>query len=298
MNQKPMAGTFRLDGMLQGPLTFDAATEADFQAWVAGAKSVGLQFHLRLEGGTYSLVADPAVQRISRLKGEDLEVVLRDRLQEFIDLLPSEMSARGYSTIRSEEFRPGTAVQTLYQIGPEGLVSSEQRFAEVDTGEAPPEITAASIRRGILPALVAMLVVLFISTFFVDYRKAFQSARDQIVPLKKDELVVRQEPETDLIEFELLELDRKRNALIFLLTRGSGWESAMGAKPGDAMDWPEFNTLLAIRTGRFRVEFYNKEDKLLVSREIDVRALQKKKMIKVAVVSHPDDRIAKVVLRP
>lgn len=298
MNELPTNGTFRLDGMLQGSFPGDADTASDVQAWVGFAKAVGLFFHLRVEGGNYSLVADAAVRKISSLKGEDVESVIVDKLQALLDLLPPEMRSRSFSTIRSEEFREGTAVQTIYTVGRDGQISSEQRVVDIETAAAEPEITPASLRRAFLPTLVVITLTLFVSTFFIDYRRLITDARDRIMPLKEEELSLTQELAENYITFELNKLDHKKNILFFSLERGAKWEAAMESKPADSMemDWKEFNTLMAIQKGRCRITFLDKKGKPLASREIDVRGLQEKKKIEVRVAYNSDERISKAVL--
>lgn len=300
MSDLPTAGTFRLDGMLQGPLPPDADGIAGLEAWVAAIKSNGLHLHLRVEGGSYSLVADPAVRKTSTLKGDDLEPLLTDRLQTLLDRLPPDVRSRAFSTLRSEEFRPDTAVQTLYAVGPDGRIHAEQRTVDVETARAAPEITASSLRRVLLPGLVALLLVLFISSFFIDYRQLLGEARDQIAPLKKEELTIRQEIAAEILRFELVEVDRKKNALVFRITRGPGWAAAMEAAPADAvaMDWPDYITVLAIRHGRCRIALFNKDGEQLVSREVAVADLREKESIEIALVTTPRDRIATAVLQP
>ncbi|MDP4779825.1 MAG: hypothetical protein NWS16_06280, partial [Akkermansiaceae bacterium] len=134
----------------------------------------------------------------------------------------------------------------------------------------------------------------------INYRKLFVDARDRIAPLKKEELVLEQSSLGNLIEIKLSEIDRKHSALIFLIDRGDGWQRVESTKPGDAPDltWQEFSAILAIHQGRVRVDFLNKENKILASREVDLRALHKDDSIKVPVVIDPKDRIAKVIFRP
>ncbi len=298
MNDLPAAGTFRLDGMLQGSFPSDEDKVGDFQACVDSAKASGFILHLRVEGGSYSLMADAAVRKISSLKGGDMESIIVDKLQALLDILPAELRARSFSTIRSEEFRQGTAVQTIYTVGRDGRISSEQRVVDVDTADAEPEMTPASLRRGILPAFVLILLTLFASSFFIDYHRLFTDARDRIAPLKKEELSVNQELAEDFINFELTEVVRKKSALIFTLKRGAKWEAAMAVKPAVAMEleWREFNTLMAIRQGRCRITLLDKEAKPILSREIDVRGLQEKESIEVALVADSDVRISAAVL--
>ncbi|MES2981249.1 MAG: hypothetical protein V4727_02960 [Verrucomicrobiota bacterium] len=298
MNGLPTAGTFRLDGMLQGSFPPDADTVAELQSWVDSAKANGVIFHLRVEGANYSLMADAAVRKISLLRGGDIEGVLVEKLQELLDILPPDMRARSFSTIRSEEFRQGTAVQTIYTVGRDGQIKSEQRVVDADTADAAPEITPASLSRGLLPAFVLILLTLFASTFFIDYRRLFTDARDRIAPLKKEELSVDQELAEDFITFELTEVVRKKSAMIFTLKRGARWEAAMQAKPAAAMEleWQEFNTLMAIRQGRCRITLLDKLGRPLLSREIDVRGLQEKESIEVALLADSNVRISSAVL--
>ncbi len=298
MNELPTAGTFRLDGMLQGSIPSDADTLAELQAWADSAKSGEVIFHLRVEGGSYSLVADASVRKISRLKGKDLETVIVDKLQELLDILPPELRARSFSTIRSEEFRPGSAVQTIYTVGRDGLVKSEQRVVDADTAEAMPEITPASIRRGLLPAFVVILLMLFVSTFFVDYRKIFTDGWERLAPLKKEEILVKQDLTEDFVTLNLNEVIRKKDALIFTLKRGEKWDAAMQATPAAAtqLDWQEFNTLMAIRQGRCRITLLDKNGKQFLTREIDLNELQDQESIKVVVVSKSSVRISSAVL--
>lgn len=300
MSELPTAGTYRLDGMLQGPIPPDDDLRNAFQSWVETAKSAGLVFHLSLEGGSYSLVADSKLQKTSRIKDKDLEDFISGGLNSLLKLLPPPVRTKSFSTIRSEEFRPGCVAQTLYSVGSDGSLSPEQRIQDIDTEDAIPEVTPASLRRALLPSIIALLLILFISTFFINYRKLFVDARDRIAPLKKEELVLEQSSLGNLIEIKLSEIDRKHSALIFLIDRGDGWQRVESTKPGDAPDltWQEFSAILAIHQGRVRVDFLNKENKILASREVDLRALHKDDSIKVPVVIDPKDRIAKVIFRP
>ena len=80
----PVAGTFRLDGMLQGSLPPNRPVAGDMNAWAASAKASGLHFHLSIDGSNFSIVADPAVQKVSRLAKPDLETLLVDALDALL----------------------------------------------------------------------------------------------------------------------------------------------------------------------------------------------------------------------
>lgn len=299
MSRKPVAGTYRLDGMLQGPLPPGSPVVEDMQAWVVSAKENGLHFHPSVDGGKFSILADPAVQKTSRIRKGDLEDLMIDALDAFLALLPDGARTSVYSTVRSEEFRPGTAVQTLYAIGADGKIASEQRLVEVDTEDAAPELTPASIRRAILPGLVVLLLGLLISSFFIDYRKLLSDARNRVVPLSREEVSVDRSPLGKVLEVELAGVDNKRKLLMLKLKRGPAWDEAMAASPGDnAADWPTFLARTAVHRGRLQVELFDKDGKLLNSGEIRVDGLKKTETIEVAVVARLDGRLARVVVRP
>lgn len=299
MSGRPVAGTFRLDGMLQGPLPPEDDTRANMQAWTGSAIKEGLHFHLSADGGNYTLVADPSTQKTSRLKSKGLDELLADGLNSLLGLLPPEAAAGSFSTIRSEEFRPGTAVQTLFPIGPDGRVHPEERTLDADTEEPPPEITRASLRKAIVPTLITVLLFAVISSFFIDYRKMFSDAKDRVVPLSKEEVVLKQPLLGDYLKVELIGIDNKKNALLLRIHRGSAWQRAIDSSPQkSAPNWPDFVTQLAIHQRRIRVELFNKENKPLLSQELDISTLHEKESLDVAVIAHLNERISKIVIRP
>lgn len=123
MNSPPVAGTFRLDGMLQGPTPGEERVADQMRDGVDRTAADGLTFHLAFEGGNYSMVADPTVQRWSR---DDLSPgeSLRKALDQFLELLAPDERSRAFSTIRCEEFLPGRALQSVFQISRDGKIEN------------------------------------------------------------------------------------------------------------------------------------------------------------------------------
>jgi len=299
MNDAPIAGTFRLDGMIQGPLPPDLSVTGDIEAWILSARASGLVFHLRVDGPGFSIVTDPGIQATSRLAKPDLEALLSDALDGLLLLLPASCRGGVFSTVRSEEFRPGLALQTLFTVHPDGAVASEQRVVQIKTQEPHPEITAASLRRAALPALVVLLLILLASVFFIDYRKLFSEARDRVVPLAKEEVTVNQAALGKVVEVELAGIDHPHGALLFQLKRGSDWDRAHAAPPQDnPATWPDFLIRLAIHQSRLRIELYDKDDNNLGGGEISLDAIQKKPSAQVTVVANLSERLARIVIRP
>lgn len=299
VNGAPLAGTYRLDGMLQGPLGPAGPADSDLIAWTSAAKAGGLHFHLALEGSSFSIVADPAVRKTSALPAADLSAHLAGALENLVGLLPETSRAGAFSTVRSEEFRPGSAVQTVYMIRPSGTVSAEQRVIETATTPAPPEITARSLRRAALPALLLLMAGLFASSFFIDYRKLFADARDQVAPLAKEEIALDATALGGCIEVELTGIAPARDTLLLRLKRGPRWGEAIESTPaGSSTDWPLFLARQAVHQRLLRVEFRNKEGKPIGSGVINLESLHQRDDVEVAVVARLTERLAKVVVRP
>lgn len=296
MNQAPVAGTYRLDGMLQGPTT---ASEAELRSWTAAAKSAGLHFHLAVEGGSFSIVADPAAQRLSRLPTPDLAQHLSTALDNLIAVLSDDGLGSVFSTVRSEEFQEGRALQTLYVIRPPGKIATEQRTVDVPTKPAPPELNVRAMRRAIPLALILILAGLFASTFFIDYRKLFSDAKERVAPLTLEEVTLDGSALGNFVQVELGGIDKARNSLIFRLKRGSLWDEALRSTPAESMkDWQGFLMCQAIQQRRLRIEFRDKEGVLIGNAELAIGALHEKDSAEIAVAPSLVGRLAKVVLRP
>ncbi len=288
-----------MEGMLQGPLPSSEVIVDELKSWVEAAKNQGLRFHLQVEGANFSVLADTTISKTSSLKGKDVDELIEDALGSLLKLLP-EGSRKGlFSTVRSEEFRPGEAVQTLYAVAPNGEIASQQRTVDVDTEMPPPEITAASVRRFALVALPVLLLMLFVSSFFIDYKKMFSQARDEMVDVTVEEVSVKDSELLDVVEIKLVEIDNRRKLLIFEIERGPGWAAAIGSSPSDSSgNWQEFLLRQAVHLRVLRVELFDKKGKPLGYGEISLDGLRDHKKAKVGMVARPNGRMVTVVVRP
>ena len=298
MKELPVAGTFRLDGMLQASLGGDPMAASQVESWIASAAKQGLKFHLQLEGSGFSILGVSDVCKTSATGSDDLGELITDALQSLLDQLPEAARKGVMSTIRSEEFRPGAVIQTLYSVGPVGDVLSEERTLDIETEEPPPELTPASIRRYSLYALLALIVSLGISSLFIDYRKLFSEARDQVAPLSKEEVTLESKRLGDVVTVDLLAVDNRRKVIILEFSRGPGWEAAVNSKPNDDVSWPVFLMHQAVHDGQLSVELLNKEGELLRGGGAPLDKLHSLKTFELVVPARHKDRLTKVVVRP
>jgi len=299
MNSIPVAGTYRLDGMLQGPLPPVPGMAGDFQAWTESARSAGLHFHLSTEGPGFAMVTDPAVRQTSGLPSTDLAKLVEDALEALISLVPEESRGGLFSTVRSEEFRPGMAIQVVYAVRPDGRVASQRREVAVDTAEPRPELTVAAFRRFLKPVAALLAIMLAASYFLVDYRKLFTSARERVTPLAKEEVTIDLSGAGKLLEIELTAVDPSRSSLRFHLKRGADWDRALASTPQESLtNWPEFAARLAIHQGRMGIEFLDKDGNLLGNGTIHLGELHRKPASDLEITAHLQGRLSRIVVHP
>jgi hypothetical protein len=299
MNPLPVAGTFRLDGMIQGPLPSDPAVIGNLQAWVVAAKASGLHFHFGLDAPYFSIVADPSVHPTAKLAGPDLAELLSDALNALMDLLPNPNPGNCFSTVRAEEFRPGIAIQTIFVLAADGRIASESRTVSSQTKGAPNKLALAVIRRTAMWALAVILPLLLVSSFFIDYRGLFARAADRMLPPGKENISVSQAALGEFVTVELTGLDRRRGTLGFKLKRGAKWDQALSSTPQQSLaSWPEYLIHLAIHQRRLRIELYDQAGNHFGGGEISLDGLHQSSSADVEISAALPTRLAKIVIQP
>lgn len=186
MSTPNIEGTFYLDGLLEGPVA-DGTHEEFLRDFVRQIEKARLKFHLAIDGGRFSLLPDSRPAPLPRgyataesLVQECLEILLRN-------YPPAELP-RLMSTLRSVEYLPQRARQSLYGLLPDGKISIQQRMVPAPT--APPAVPLDLRTRlkwgGLVAGIVAL--VLAISSFFVPYRAIFGRIYDNIRPFHPEQV--------------------------------------------------------------------------------------------------------------
>ena len=245
------------------------------------------------------MVTDPSIRKWTRTDHHGPGSSLEKMLGEFLEMIIQGGCCGAFSTIRCEEFHPGMAVQTLLSINSEGKLEKTEREVDIETRLARPEFAFGSFRKAIVPVLLLSLVGGVISIFFVDYPKLFADARDQVVPLTKEEVTLDLSKLENVLVVEVTEVDRKQSALILKVTRGPGWEKAFSSLPSDSMKtWPTFLLHEAIHRGRLNYDLFGKEQKLLASGAFRLEDLLKKEEIEVTIPAKVSERLVEVSFYP
>lgn len=176
---QPVEGTFILDGMIQGKLPDVPEAAAKLRQWLADCP---LGFTAQHEGKSFSFLAPGQPRGMEKIKGE-LAPSIVEQMNRLLEIFPPFLRAQVLSTIRSREFRKDLEVQTLYVIGPDGTVHTRQNEVEVKTAAPQPPLTRKDKVRMAVTAAGVMIVLLGVSTFFIDYGSAWANLVDRVVPL-------------------------------------------------------------------------------------------------------------------
>jgi len=286
-----------LDGMIQGNLPADSA---GLEQWVRKTKSEGLAFDLSQDAGSFSVLAKNAPQLISGVLHQDLEQAVRHAGEALSELFAVPQESRLYSSLRSEEFIPGRAQQIIYLVTPDGKFHSEKRNVEKETKEAAHEMSRQGMVRLGLGSLGLVAFLLFLSSFFVDYRLIFNEAKEQLSPLEAGDIALDDDAVDELIEVNVKGINQKERLIQFDLKKGVDWDALVGKAPLEAggQSWEVFLALQAVAKGRLRCEIYDHDGKLLEvgeillgsfgddeSQEAVVRVFSKRKVARVRILA-------------
>jgi len=292
-------GTIHLDGLLEGRLPLTADVRRHMGEWKDFAQTHKLTFNLQFEGDAFSILADSAPRPVREL-GDAPSETIRQVLDQFINLFPPDDRRKLISTIRSVEYRPGVEVQTLYVVAPSGAIEPRERTISVDT-VAPPE--PLPLRRKLLiagVACLAALLVLAVTSFFVNYRLLFNAFVQGIVPLDLDKLVV----EAPAFQTDFDVVDKKfadgRKILVLELKRTDTFplDDAAVQKLLGVPDLPLSRRLAleALARGYVRCEFYDTDGKFLGFGFQRISALRTESTLSLHLALPPSGRPARIVI--
>ena len=165
-------GTVILDGLVEGRAAEMGAVEPKLREWRAFVEKAGLRFSLEIDRNSFSLLAENAPVPVAKLSGNPGRIVT-DALNELLKAFPADERRGVFSTVRSTEYRKGEEVQTLYSVSGDGTIRANERIVEAQT--VAPEPAARWRERLMLGAvgLAAAVLILWLSSFFIDYRKSW-----------------------------------------------------------------------------------------------------------------------------
>jgi len=278
MDNQKTVGTFKLDGIIEGPMP-PAESAPKIEAWLAAARQKGLSFSADQSTGQFSLMAENRVYKTQDFaQPGGLGEFLSQIFEQLLETYPMQMRMSLFSTLRSMEFRPGTEVQTVYAVAPPGSIQSQERVVEAKTVAPPVELSSkGKIKIAVIGLLVA-LVIGFVATKL--FKPQIEDAAGNLTKLKVDNVDVQMAGFKDFITIEKVEIDKKKGGMTVKVIRGSRWDEAVNAKPGDVEDWEVALAAQCIRRGYVRCEVFDKDKKYIGTTELRIHDLMKEESAK------------------
>lgn len=262
---KHVEGTYRLDGLIEGPLPDQPGSQQRLAEWARKSKSIGAPFDVQIDHGSFSALAGETVLEVAS-QTQPLEDIITETLDDLLNLFPPSQRGQLLSTVRSLEYRPNEEVQTLYAVGPNGRIVTEQRSVEATTTAPPEPATPRDIAKFVVISLLILAVGFGLSAFFVDYHAIWRDLVHQATPLHAENLALEYTPFQPYFLVESMAVEGGNRRVKLTLRRSPLYPINPGAiKPATIaqLPLPERLALEAIVRGRIQAEWYDEKGQLI-----------------------------------
>jgi len=225
--QRRVEGSISIQGLIEGGLGDGPDGRKVLEDWVSLCRRNGLPFVLAVEGERFNLLADEKPIAVEKL-GACPQDTLRALLPQLAAACASAPQ-RLYSTLRSSEYQPGREIQCVYPVLSDGSIGVQQRTVAVDT-EAPPKPLSLERRLALAGgALLALALVTFAASFFVDFRAVGERITASFVPIRGENVRIDLGSLGGYIEAAGTEVDSTRRLLRVTLARGARFPADIAA---------------------------------------------------------------------
>ncbi|MCH2059032.1 MAG: hypothetical protein MK183_00270 [Verrucomicrobiales bacterium] len=302
MDSGPKAeGTFRVEGMLQGPILNDMGdTQSRLDQWMSSVRAKGLQVSIDWSGGQFSLLAEGNVVQRSALTGEsDLGELLQEIFEGLLSIFPVERRMEFFSTLRSVEYRPGEEVQTVYAVAPPGTIHSQARVLNAETVRSVPGISGRGKMKLAIIGLVFLLVLGV--TVALLYKEQWGEVVDNLGKLEKEDIRMETDAFEGFISVTIEKIDRQAGGLVVEVRKGELWPGDIanhGARVPEGMEWRTLLAVQSLRRGYVRCEIFDKAGKFIYSADLRTGGLlePEREAIKAVIPLPRGERPAQVKL--
>lgn len=273
MHETPTVGTYRLDGMLEGPLGDDPQVKARLADWIRIAEASGYGFSLDVEGDRFNLLAASAVRPSG---AADVSEPLRDLLEQLVTSFAPHEQPDVFSTVRSLQWGEGVETQTIYQVMPDGRVEAQQRTVDASTSRPPQPISSAGKAKRIGIAALVLLAIFGITSIFIDWGETFTKALRKVVPVDTATI------DTDLGALEpyitVTGIEAKGSMLHLTLERTEVFPKDVAAVERaleeNGLSYEVRQTLHALAAGYVRLEGFDEKERHLDTMDVRLAELR------------------------
>jgi hypothetical protein len=230
-------GTMNLEGLIEGPMPPFPDAQAKLEKWAEGFAGGAVRVSVQVDGAHFSALPSNAPVRVSALAkaGEEPAHVVADALADLLRYFPPLERGQVFSTLRSVEYRPGQEVQTVYAVGPDGRAATRQQVVACQTVSAQEPVSRREMLKQGLIGLGVAVVVLAISSYWVDYRGIWRRMTARVEPTA---VTVDMGTFGPYLQVKVTGLDRRDGTLEVELARGknyprteAAWDTLYGSPP-------------------------------------------------------------------
>ncbi len=292
-------GTVILDGLVEGRMADIAAIEPRLREWRAFVEKAGLRFSLEIDGNSFSLLAENEAVPIAKLSGNPARIVT-DALNELLKVFPVADRGGVFSTVRSVEYRKGEEVQTLYSVARDGTIRANERIVEAQTTPPAPPPGWRDKAVVVLVGLAAAVLVLWISSFFIDYRGSWRRFYNSVRPPAVATMKVEAAGFEKWLAVEGPKASQIPGAVTLRLKRLADFPRADAdadnalRRAGDTVI--SRMALEACLRGRISVWYYDKDNGLISFSEKSIAPLRGKEVLDLELPLPTEGRVARIVI--
>lgn len=304
MNQLPLEGTIRFEGMIEGRMPPSSDTEQKLQEWIRFARDAGLHLVLEIDGGHFSMLADDKAYPVDPPQIDPSSTIC-STLNELKKAFEPGPPPQFFSTLRSREYRKNEEVQTLYQVDASGQrFETEQRTVKATTAAPEAPMTfKEQVRRVLIGAVVALAILGGLS-FFVDFGALWSRMIVAVSPIDPETIVVDAHAFEDYFTVKKVEPTTAagRPAIVLTLERDERFPATAAAREQAWQNSPDSlearMILFALARGRCDYDIYDSDEKLIAHSTLRFDGLSQEKTLRVVLPLPHRTRPARIVLQP
>lgn len=283
MKKTKIEGTFYLEGLLEGPLPGGTETESKLMEWSSRTSQVGLPLSTEIDNGRFSILATSTALQCDMFQPSPQESV-RLALQKLLEFFPPEYVTSMVSTIRIIEYIPNEEIQGLFSITPDGGVDYQHRRQPCQTIKPAEPISKKELIKTGIMGVVLFIVLLGISTFFIDYSSIWADLQQSFTPITTENTKASLGPFSEFYIISDLKYDARNGIMVFSVTPAANYpmtDEDFEKRWQNAKSLKESLTLQALRKGYALCEYFDKGGKYIGCGTVKLPEISEKMEIKI-----------------
>ena len=279
-------GTVLLEGLVEGRLPITPGASEKLEKWAEFGFG-GVPVSLKIEGPRFSVLPSDAAVKVSLFKDGDAQQAIAEALDEMLRIFPPGDRGAVFSTLRSREFKPKQEIQTMYAVAPEGRIAIHSQTVAAETEAPPVPMTRKEFWMQMALGAGIAIILLLVSTLFVDYRKLFHSITHRT---DVSHVAVEAGEFTPYFTVEKTLASPDSSKILITIRRGADFpmdDPAVEGAASRAATQPNSIrarlVLEAIARGYVQVEQYNDKDEFIGTTRVRIAGLRNKETVEVEV---------------